>query len=115
MVAAMAKVAPNKSRVRTLTSNISQVRSALGSDAKQLRHPPPRGPTETGAHGPLPDRSALSTLDQPHNRQQHACADEGVDYCANEASADMDSYQGQQIAGDHRADDADLLSEIRPI
>jgi hypothetical protein len=23
--------------------------------------------------------------------------------CANEASADMDSYQGQQIAGDHRA------------
>jgi hypothetical protein len=30
-----------------------------------------------------------------------------VDCCVNEASADMDSYQGQQIAGDHRPNDAD--------
>jgi hypothetical protein len=35
--------------------------------------------------------TALSTLDQPHNRQQQACPDEGVDYCANEA-AGLDTH-----------------------
>ena len=35
--------------------------------------------------------STRSALDQPHNRQQHACADEGIDYSRNKARAEMDS------------------------